>query len=231
MASYRGHLAFSSLLGVASAGWTASQWHMDWGPIVLGAGLTTLGGLLPDLDSGSSVPVRELFGLAAAVTPFLLLRLVLSQGFSMEQTLVILSGVHLLIRYGARALLGKLTVHRGMFHSIPAMLVAGLLVLLAYHGPDSRIRLYLAGSVMLGYLSHLVLDELCAVDLMGAKLHPKKYAGSPLKLFSSSLPATVTTYGLLAWLVYLVWLDVGEANAPWWDWRSQAFQVLSAWGL
>ena len=171
MASYRGHLAFSSFLGTTYGAVAAWQWHMDWGSVFLGAGLTALGGLLPDLDSDSSVPVRELFGLAAAATPFLLVRRVMSYGFSTEQTLVVLGGVYLLIRYGARALLGKLTVHRGMFHSIPAMLIAGLLVLLVYHSPEALVRLYLCGGIMLGFLSHLVLDALCAVDLMGARVH------------------------------------------------------------
>jgi hypothetical protein len=229
MASYQGHLAFSSLLGAAYGGAAAWQWQMDWGPALLGAGLTAFGGLLPDLDSDSSVPVRELFGLAAAATPFLLVRRVLSQGFSTEQALVILAGVYLLIRYGARALFGKLTVHRGMFHSLPAMLIAGLLVFLIYHSPLALVRFYLAGGIMLGFLSHLVLDEVCAVDLMGGKPHLKKGAGSPLKLFSPSWPATLMTYGLLAGLVYLVHLDSGQANLSSWDWRNQAFPFLPTW--
>jgi membrane-bound metal-dependent hydrolase YbcI (DUF457 family) len=203
LASYQGHLAFSSALGAGYGGVAAGYWQMDWGTALLGAGLTAVGGLLPDLDSDSSVPVRELFGLAAAVTPFLLVRRVMNEGFSTEQTLVILSGVYLAIRYGARALFGKLTVHRGMFHSIPALLIAGLAVYLLYHSPLATIRLYLAGAIMLGFFSHLVLDALYAVDLMGAKLHLNKHAGSPLKFFSPSWPATLTTYGLLAWLVYL----------------------------
>jgi hypothetical protein len=229
MASYQGHLAFSSLLGAAYGSVAVWQWQMDWGPVLLGAGLTALGGLLPDLDSDSSVPVRELFGLAAAATPFLLVRRVMNQGFSMEQTLVILSGVYLLIRYGARALLGRLTVHRGMFHSIPAMLIAGLVVLLVYHSPQALVRFYLAGGIMLGFLSHLVLDELCAVDLLGAKLHLKKHAGSPLKFLSASWPATLVTYGLLVWLAYLVHLEFAQPTRGWRAWPSHAFRFLSTW--
>jgi hypothetical protein len=199
---------------------------MDWGPVLLGAGFTTLGGLLPDLDSDSSLPVRELFGLAAAATPILLVRRVLAQGFTTEQTLVILSGVYLLVRYGARALLGRLTVHRGMFHSIPAMLITGLLVLFVYHSPDTRVRLYLAGGVMLGFFSHLVLDEVCTVDLLGGRLHLKKHAGSPLKLVSSSWSATLTAYGLLVWLVYLVHVEVGPSKVTWLDWQTETFHAL-----
>jgi hypothetical protein len=228
MASYRGHLAFSSLLGGAYGGVAAWHWQMDWGPVLLGAGFTALGGLLPDLDSDSSLPVREVFGLAAAATPVLLARRVLSHGFTTEQTLVILSGVYLLVRYGARALLGRLTVHRGMFHSIPAMLIAGLLVLFVYQGPVTQVRLYVAGGVMLGFLSHLVLDDLFTVDLLGARPHLKKHAGSPLKFFSSSWQATLVTYGLLAWLVYLVHLEYGPPKVSWWDWQHETFRFLTS---
>jgi membrane-bound metal-dependent hydrolase YbcI (DUF457 family) len=226
MASYRGHLAFSSCLGAAYGGVAAWQWQMDWGPAVLGAGLTALGGLLPDLDSDSSVPVRELFGLAAIATPLLLVRWVESLGFSMEQVLVILSGIYLLIRYGARVLLGRLTVHRGMFHSIPAMLIAGLLVLLIYRSPVLFDRLYLTGGIMLGFASHLVLDELCAVDLLGGRPHLKKHAGSPLKLYSSSWPANLMTYGLLGWLVYQVDRELHPAGT---SWQHQLSTMFPAW--
>ena len=102
--------------------------------------------------------------------PFPLLRRLTVEGLSQEQVLVILAGVYLLIRYGLSALFECGTVHRGMFHSIPGMLIAGLLVFVAYHHPHLLIRLFLAGGIMLGFLSHLVLDELCSVDLSGARL-------------------------------------------------------------
>jgi len=45
MASYRGHLMFSSVLGAAYGGAAVGLWDLDWGPVFLGAGLTTIGGL------------------------------------------------------------------------------------------------------------------------------------------------------------------------------------------
>ncbi len=72
MASYRGHLTFAGLLGAGYGSLSILEWGYDWGPAAIAAGLTTLGGLLPDLDSDSGVPVRELFGVSAAVAPFLL---------------------------------------------------------------------------------------------------------------------------------------------------------------
>jgi membrane-bound metal-dependent hydrolase YbcI (DUF457 family) len=207
MASYKGHLAFSTMLGAGVGAFGAMHLGLDWGPVGLGVGLTALGGLLPDMDSDSSVPVRELFGLAAAATPFLLYARVARAGLNAEQMLVVLGGLYLLIRYGASTVFKRLTAHRGMFHSLPAMLIAGLAVYLIYHNPDLRVRAYLGAGTALGFLSHLVLDELCDVDFLGRKPHLSRFAGNPLKLVSRSLPATAITYLVLAALIFLTVVD------------------------
>jgi hypothetical protein len=207
MASYRGHLAFASILGAAYGGLAAWRLEYDWGRCLLGAGLTTLGGLLPDLDSDSGVPVRELFALTAAVAPVLLQGRLGAYGLTPEQTLVVMGGLYLLIRFVLSAIFKRWTVHRGMFHSIPALLISGLAVFLAYHGREVDLRLYLAGAVMLGFLSHLVLDELYSIDFMGGKVKLNRYAGSALKFFSRSASATVAAYAVLGGLGYLAWLD------------------------
>jgi membrane-bound metal-dependent hydrolase YbcI (DUF457 family) len=209
MASYRGHLVFASALGSVYAGVAVLRWGLDWGQAFLIAGLTTLGGLLPDLDSDSGVPVRELFGAAATVVPILLYHR-LRDRFSVEQTLSILGGVYLFIRYVVSALFKRFTVHRGMFHSIPALLISGLATYLIYHNPEMELRWFMAGAVMIGFLSHLILDEIYSVDFMGARLRLNKYAGSALKLYSPSRAATAWTYAALAVLIFAVW----------WDWRQ-----------
>jgi membrane-bound metal-dependent hydrolase YbcI (DUF457 family) len=217
MASYQGHLSVSIVLGTCYGGLGVSGMGMDWGEAFLGMGLTSLGGLLPDLDSDSGVPVRELFGLAAAAAPFLLFSRVRA-AFTLEQTIVLLAGVYLLIRYGVSEVFKRATVHRGMFHSIPGMLVAGLLVFLSYDSPSRPLRCYLAVGVMLGFLSHLILDELCSVDFMGARLHISKSAGSALKFYSPSWAATVACYMFLSGLLFVAWVHLKpqhEFGAPW----------------
>jgi hypothetical protein len=87
------------------------------------------------------------------------------------------------------------------------MLISGLVTYLAYHSPNVTLRGYLAGGVMLGFLSHLVLDELCSVDLMGVTIRLNKYAGSAVKLFSPSWPATLACYLMLGGLGWLTWQD------------------------
>ncbi len=212
MASYQGHLATSTLLGACYGAAGAWYGHLDWGPAFLAAGLTAIGGLLPDLDSDSGVPVRELFGLAAAVTPFLLFERIRAAGFNLEQTIVLLAGVYLLIRYGVSEVFKRFTVHRGMFHSLPAMGIASLGVFLLYHNPNRDLRVYLAAGVALGFLSHLILDELCSVDFMGVRVKLKQSAGSALKLTSRSWPATATAYLILCGLAYASWVDWREGQ-------------------
>jgi hypothetical protein len=218
MANFQTHLSVAAALGAGYGAAGAWYGHLDWGPVFLGAALTALGGMLPDLDSDSGVPVRELFGLAAVAVPILLFRRLERAGFSLEQTLAILAGLYLFIRYGMGHVFRRWTVHRGMFHSIPAMLIAGLAVYLMHHSADLETRLYLAGGVMLGFLSHLVLDELYAVNFMGVRIKLNKYAGSAMKFWSPSVLATGVTYVLLLGLGFVAWLDVSTQlaarNAP-----------------
>lgn len=214
MANFPGHITTSATLGCAYGAAGSLGWHLDWGPVFLGAGLTTLGGMLPDLDSDSGVPVRELFGIAGAAAPVLLLPHLRDMDLGTDRTLVLLAATYLLVRYGFAAIFRKLTVHRGMFHSLPAMLIAGLIVFLLYR-PDAApgpatlfLRGYMAVGVMIGFLSHLVLDELFAVDLMGLVPKLNQFAGSAVKLTSASLPATLLTYAILVALAWAAWLSV-----------------------
>jgi hypothetical protein len=208
MASFRGHIAFASVLGGVYGGVGSVAFGLDWGPVFLGAGLTTIGGLMPDLDSDSGVPVRELFSLAAVMTPLLLVRRLHHAGLTPEQILSLMAGVYVLVRYGGAALFKRITVHRGMFHSLPAMAIAGLLIYLGDHRADPRIRLFLAGGVMLGFFSHLLLDEIYSVDLLGRKMiRLNRYAGTAVKFYSPSWIATLTCYSLLATLTYVAWKE------------------------
>jgi hypothetical protein len=208
MASYRGHLLFSSALAAGYGAFAFWQLSIDRGVALLGAGLTAVAGLLPDLDSASGVPQRVTFGLLGVVAPLLLLRRLLRHNAPLDETLVLVGLAYVVIRYGLVHLFKHLTVHRGMFHSVPAMLIAGLCVFLLDRDSALTVRLFLAGGVMIGFLSHLVLDELCSVDFMG--MHLKKSAGSALKLVSKSWSATLICYALLAALGYLTWRDLSD---------------------
>src|SRR5262249_49096614 len=159
---------------------------------VLAAGLTTVGGMLPDLDSDSGVPVREMFGLAAAVVPLLLVPRMIHSDMTREAILASLLFGYVFIKYVVANVFRRLTVHRGMYHSIPAMLISGLVVYLSYRSPERDIRVLLACGVMLGFASHLILDEIYSVDFRGVRIKLKASAGTAFKFVSSSLIATAT---------------------------------------
>jgi hypothetical protein len=87
------------------------------------------------------------------------------------------------VKYGGAFLLGKLTVHRGMFHSIPALLIASELTFLGYHSEEMRVRVLMAVGVGIGFLSHLVLDEMYSVQWDGMKVRLASSAGTAMKFF------------------------------------------------
>ncbi|MCE9532152.1 MAG: metal-dependent hydrolase [Planctomycetes bacterium] len=207
MASYKGHLAFSASLGFVYGGMAHRQLDFDTSTALLGSALTTVGGLLPDLDSDSGVPVRELFSLAAVMIPLLMWRRLMDAHLADEDVFLFLGSVYILLRYVISKIFKRLTVHRGMYHSIPAMLIAGLVVYLCYNHPSMRTRLFLTAAVMIGFLSHLVLDEMCSVDFNGLTIKLNKYAGSAVKFFSPSFIANVSTYAVLVMLGYCAILD------------------------
>ena len=207
MAGFRTHITFSGALGIVYGGAAVQPMGYATEPALLAAGLTTVGGMLPDLDSDSGVPVREMFGLAAIVGPLTMVPRLYQLGVSQEGILATLLFGYVTIRYGLSFAFKHFTVHRGMYHSLPAMLISGLVVYLGYHSPDRGLRLLLAGGVMLGFLSHLVLDEIYSVGFNGVRLKLKASAGSAVKFVSPSVAATATCYALLGALLYLGYLD------------------------
>lgn len=207
MAGFRTHLGFAATAGVAYGYAARVLLKQPDEACILAAGITTVGGMLPDLDSDTGRPIREISALAAVVVPVLLVPRLQHLHLNNEAILAALVALYLAIRYVAPWALGKITVHRGMFHSLPAMLISGLIVYLEYGSPDQQIRVLLAGGVMLGFLSHLVLDEIYSVDFNGVRLKLKSSAGSALKLFSDSVWATTICYGLLGGLGYMAYMD------------------------
>jgi hypothetical protein len=208
MAAFRQHVAFSSILGL---GYTAVLGHLgvEWVHSALAGALCGVAGMLPDLDSDSGKPVREIFGVTAVMVPLLFIGRMDASGFSPEGKILFAAGVYLAIRFGMAWFFRRLTVHRGMFHSIPAAVIAAEVVFLAHNCHEPWGRLTLAGGVLIGYLSHLVLDEIYAIDASGLLLRANKAAGSALKLFSQSVPATVCAWVLLGLLTYLVGIEQG----------------------
>jgi hypothetical protein len=133
----------------------------------------------------------------AAVVPLFTVDRMQALGFSYESIVLTGAGLYLAIRFGLARFLARYTVHRGMFHSIPAALIFAGLAFLFTGCSDLTLRYYKAGAVLLGYLSHLTLDEIFSVDLSGGRFRLKRSFGTALKWWGRSLSANVSTYAKL----------------------------------
>ncbi|MBI3466283.1 MAG: metal-dependent hydrolase, partial [Planctomycetes bacterium] len=187
MAAFRQHVAVSTVLGVGYGAAAYFGFGIDWPTCVIAAGLTGYAGMLPDLDSPTGQPVREVFGLIAALVPVLLVEQLRAAVATVYESLarepavltpqamvVIIAASYFAVRFGGAWLLDRLTVHRGMFHSIPAALITAVVAFLLLQGPTLMLRLFLAGGPLLGFLSHLIMDEIWSVKLTGSDAGLKK---------------------------------------------------------
>ena len=166
--------------------------------------LGTIGGLLPDIDSNNSRPLRLLFSflsILAATLAFLNFQ----NQYPIQHIFIISAGAFLIVRYPLLSLFKKLTVHRGVFHSV---LCACFFTLLTVYISACIFQnplefSWLSGLFIgFGFIVHLLLDEFYSVDLGNAQL--KRSFGTAFKLFSIRyLSASITLLiGCIALYIY-----------------------------
>ncbi len=207
MANFKTHITTSTVLGIGYGAMGYLAFNIPWESSLIASGLCGVSGMLPDLDSDSGVPVRETLSFVSAVVPMLMIRRFSYLQFTHEQIIVVGALTYIVIRFGIGKLFRRFTVHRGMWHSIPAALIAGLIAFLLCVSSDLQIRLFKAWAVVIGYLSHLILDEMYSVDLSGHRIRLKRSLGTALKFWGGSTWWNISTYLKLAVLAGLVWLD------------------------
>ncbi len=224
MANFNTHLSVALGVGslaavVAVNGGLADVAQSPW-YIAVGA----MGGMLPDIDSDHSRLAKRLFmGLASccAGMAWFALERSLNQQALLMTVLAVLWG----IRYLALYLFQKVTVHRGVFHSVLAGIFFALLLVCIQHYmlEASKAEAWLSGVfLLLGFLVHLCLDELYSVDLANGRI--KKSFGTALKVYGyQNIPGSVLLLCLVAGL-----LTVAPSPASFYkafrlvDWASAA---------
>jgi membrane-bound metal-dependent hydrolase YbcI (DUF457 family) len=214
MAGFTTHITTSTTLGIAYG--AASYW---WGDVplptsALAAALCGAAGMLPDLDSDSGRPLREMITFTASIVPMLLLHRMAEWHWSHDAMALTGIGLYLGIRYLFAGFIKRLTVHRGMFHSLPAALIAGELAFLLCESDTLAIRYLKAGAVVLGFMSHLVLDEIWSIQMYRGRIRLKSSFGTAVKFWGDSLPANLGTYAAVGLLSFLA------VNDPLWMQQS-----------
>lgn len=209
MAGFRTHITTSTVLGVGYGAGAHLLYNVPLPTAALATALCSVSGMLPDIDSDSGVPLRESLAFAAAVVPMLMLERFRDLQLAPETIALAGAAIYLAIRFGVGGMLKRYTVHRGMFHSLPAALIFGEVAFLICHCEDMNLRLYKAAAVVLGFMSHLVLDEIWSISFRGGVPRLKKSFGTAMKVWGDNLWANFSTYAKLGLLSWMVWNDQG----------------------
>ena len=164
-----------------------------------------VGSFLPDVDSDSSMPFYLVYGAMTVSAGGVALLYVLPFTADWRYLVAVPIGVIAIMWFVIGAIIKKLTHHRGIFHSLPALAIAGLgaLLLARMYGLTDAPALLLGGAMALGYLTHLVLDEFYdGITLDGLPFVRSDVLGGSLKMFARSNVVNVATYTLLITLLY-----------------------------
>jgi membrane-bound metal-dependent hydrolase YbcI (DUF457 family) len=212
MANFKTHITTSTILGIGYGTSAFLLWDIPAQHCLIAAGLCSVAGMLPDLDSDTGVPVRETLCFLSVLVPMLMLPRFEALGMNAEQIVFASALIYVGFRFGVGEIFKRYTKHRGMWHSVPAAAIAGLATYVVCLSPDTEIRFFKSWAVVIGFLSHLVLDEIYSVDLYGRQIRIKKSFGTALKLFGPSRWANVTTYAKLLLLIAIVMGDTRFMN-------------------
>jgi len=188
MANFSTHLKASTIVSATLSSVMLNLSEISgfqaWGLFILGS----LAGLLPDLDSDKSRSLNSLFSIfAILVAGILLLNF---QFDSILETWMLGLCVYVLFMYAIKPIFEHFTVHRATLHSISAVC---MFCALTFHsclllGVTLHMAVLACAFVMVGALTHLILDECYSVDIDNKEL--KASFGTALKPIDLRYPAT-----------------------------------------
>ena len=204
MAKDQSHISFSLVIAVTYSAFGFFLLDVHPEPIILAAAIIVIAGILPNIDAGPDAPL-ELGGMLSAVVPIAVLEFfpIIKTGGITRVALVVIC-CYLLARILIVRLLFSFTEHRGIMHSIPAALLTGEFVYFLFWDLPQTERLFLACAGLLGFMSHLALDGMGNLQLIGGA--GKKSNPSPtMKFTGNSWASTIVIYffvGYLGWLIF-----------------------------
>ncbi|MDR1141922.1 MAG: metal-dependent hydrolase [Planctomycetaceae bacterium] len=207
--NFRQHVTCSTITGIVLGGVGYYSFGLPLPTCLLSAGLCSIAGMFPDIDSDTSRSFQECIYLAAGIAAVLFVQRL--RQLMIEPDLVLFGGgaMLLFVRFGVGELVKKATSHRGMFHSIPSAVFAGQITYFLSTGTPEE-RIFKAFALSSGYFSHLILDEICSVDSNG---RVKKSFGTALKWFDPKKKGTtLILYTMVIGMGITVFNDSNDSN-------------------
>lgn len=203
MADFNTHIAGAALAtGLLSTACVGADVVNPADAVALWA-VGTLGGVLPDIDSDHSHALRLVFGMLGVGAAAAAL-MMLADHLTIVELWITCCLLYLAVRHGLSRLFAKLTVHRGVFHSL---LASGAMALTVVHlgwwvGGRGPLMAWMMGFfAFVGCLVHLLLDEMYSVDLIRQQI--KRSFGTAFKMFDRRSPKA--SLGALLAVIALSW--------------------------
>jgi hypothetical protein len=185
MANFTTHIAIGTVVSGALATLTLAADVVAPENLVAVTLAGVLGSVLPDIDLKDSRPSRAMFAGLAIFFSFAVLFNAATK-LSVAELWVLWLGTLLAVRYGLHAIFHRISVHRGIWHSILAAVFSSVATAIAFRhllGKPDGVAWLAAAFMFVGYLTHLTLDEMYSVDVMDTRI--KSSFGTALKLFDS----------------------------------------------
>jgi hypothetical protein len=196
MANFTTHIAVGTVVSGALATLTLAADVIAPENLIAVTMAGVLGSVLPDIDLKDSRPSKAMFSGLGIFFSFAVL-FSFATKFSIAELWILWLGTLVLFRYGLHTAFHHLAIHRGIWHSIlAAVFSAGATAVVFYYvlGRHEGVA-WLAGAFLfLGFITHLILDELYSVDVMDTRV--KASFGTALKLFDRRYP--YASLGMLA---------------------------------
>jgi membrane-bound metal-dependent hydrolase YbcI (DUF457 family) len=203
MANFPTHIAVGTVVSGALATVTAAADMVAPENIVAVTLAGVLGSVLPDIDLEESRPARAMFSGLAVFFSFAVL-FGLERNYSIAEMFVLWLGTFFLVRYVLKEVFFRFSYHRGVWHSLLALVFCAFVTAWVFYrllGRDPAVAWLAAGFLGIGFLTHLILDELYSVDVMDTRI--KASFGTALKLLDYRRPGHSGVMAVATVLMFL----------------------------
>jgi FtsH-binding integral membrane protein len=208
MADFKTHTLAGSVVGLLICYYAASlNLISEYYYFILIYIISIIGSFLPDVDHDSSKPLRivfTFFAIISSISCFFVAKKVLKM--DLYDVFIYTLLTFFIVSYFVRFLFKKYTKHRGIFHSLPMMLIVSLSTMFLNYrfGGRDYVTMVIGLATGTGFLSHLVLDELFATkNFAGIPYSFKKSFGDSFKVFVKSRKVNICVFAILVILFIL----------------------------
>jgi hypothetical protein len=204
MANFPTHIAVGTIVSGSLATVTVAANMVAPENIIAVTLAGMLGSVLPDIDLKDSRPARVMFNGLAVFFSFAVLFSV-AHKYSIAEMLILWLGTLLTVRFVGKETFARFSYHRGVWHSLLAMVFCAVVTACVFKyllGKNDSVAWLAAGFLAIGYLTHLVLDEIYSVDVMDTRI--KASFGTAVKLYDGRRLDHSAAMAVATVLVFLI---------------------------